>query len=187
MQRQNEDLVLVERMQSGDRAAFEKLYMKYREVILNYLYRMLNNREIAEEITQDALVKVYLNIHKYKPTGSFSSWVYAIARNLAKNEIRKLSRAKSVSLETKIGEEGDLTLEDVIKSKTFDAETVLKSNEVQQQIEKVLNAMPVKYREVITLCVIQKVPYEEAAEILKCSKSSVAIRLFRARKIYTLT
>jgi len=179
---QSEDLILVEKVQSGDREAFSGLYGRYKAKILNYLYRMFNNRTLAEDITQQAFIKAYLNISKYKPTGTFSSWLYAIARNLAKNEIRKISRIKIVSLDACISEDGQLSLLDVMKSGAFNVEKTLENKEIKEKIEDMLEIMPVKYREIITLCIIQDMSYEEVAKIIKCSVSTVAIRLHRARK-----
>ena len=125
---QSNDLTLISKVSSGDRSAFNELYDKYKRRILNYLHRMVNNRTLAEDLTQETFIKVYLNIDKYKPTGSFSSWVYAIARNLAKNEFRYTSNKKNISLETAITSDGNITLKDVIASKKFDTEEIINNN-----------------------------------------------------------
>jgi len=181
---QIEDIKLVKSFKAGEKKAFDRIYEKYKKVILNYLYRVMNSKEAAEDLTQETLIKVYMNICKYRPTGSFSSWVYAIARNLSKNEFRRMNRKKTISLETDIpGTEG-LKLGDVVKSDDFDTEKKLEKKAVHSRMETILAGLPLKYREVITLCIIQKLPYEEAARVLKCSRSNVAIRLYRARKVF---
>ncbi len=182
--RQEKDLILIEKFKSGDRKAYEGLYRAYRGAILNYLYRMTNDRDLAEELTQEVFIKVFMNIDKYRPIGSFSSWVYAIARNRAKNAFRSLSRKRNVSMETGIGGESGLTLGDVIKGKALDAGEIAQKGEARDQIESILNAMPVKYKEPIVLCMMQGMSYEEAAKIVKCSRAAVAIRLYRAKKIF---
>ena len=181
---QQDDILSLTRFGSGDKSAFDELYHKYKGRILNYLFRMVNDSSLAEELTQETFIKVYLNIDQYRPFGSFSSWVYAIARNLAKNEFRRTDRRRTISMETPIAGHEDLTLKDVIASKQMNAQDIISEAETTAQVEKILNTIPAKYREVIVLCVIQGESYATAAEIIGCSKSVIAIRLFRARKYF---
>jgi RNA polymerase sigma-70 factor (ECF subfamily) len=145
---------------------------------------MTNNRTMAEELTQETFVKVYTNIDKYMPTGSFSSWVYAIARNLAKNEFKKAKNIKNVSFDSKISENSEFTLSDVLTKDGKDASDFLNNTEIEGAIQEALLSMPPEFREVITLCVIQELSYDDAARIIGCTKSVVAVRLFRARKLF---
>jgi len=181
---EKEEIVLINKIKEGDIDSFYKIYDKYKRVILNYLYRMVQNREIAEDITQETFLKVYLNIDKYRPIGSFSSWIYCIARNLAKNVLRKDKRQKNISMETIISDETNLKLRDILKTKKLDTETILQNREIQEQINYILSIMPTKYREIIILCIFQMQSYDQASEILNCTKSTVAIRLFRARQFF---
>lgn len=178
-----EDLALVEKVKQNDRAAFDILYTKYKKRILNYIYRLINNRALAEEITQEAFIKAYTRIQQFKPNGTFSSWLYAIARNETKNELRKMCAHQSISLEKTSGDQGSETrLMDVLEDPHFNVERALHDHELGERITNTLSCLPYKYREVIILCVIQGLPYEEAARILNCSKETIAIRLYRARK-----
>ncbi|MFC1570719.1 RNA polymerase sigma factor [Candidatus Omnitrophota bacterium] len=180
----NEDILYIEKFKSGDERAFEHLYKKYKRPILNYLYGVLSNRARAEELAQETLVKVYLNIQSYRPTGKFSSWVYAIARNLAKNEFRRQSHRKSVSIETKITADGSLSLKDVLDDGSPDPGKILDNKDLREQINDTLSEMPADYREVLVLCLIQGLSYKEASKVLNCSCDAVAIRLHRARKSF---
>jgi RNA polymerase sigma-70 factor, ECF subfamily len=181
---QERDLELIEKFKSGDKSAFEELYERYKRKIMNYLSRMINDRAAAEDLTQETMVKVYMKIDMYKPVGTFSSWVYAIARNLGKNEFRRLGKAKIVSFDSKLGSESENTLADIIKSDDYDAYETIQNDEINDEIQHVLSAMPIKYREVITLCLVQGLSNEEASQVLKCSKDSIAVKLSRARKLF---
>lgn len=179
----DEDLQLVRKAQAGDRASFRELYDKYKYIIFNYLYRTLcNDGPAAEELMQEVFLKAYENIRKFKPSGRFFSWLYTIARNLAVTEIRRRDVRKNVSLESPLGNEEGLSLKDVIESKDFDANAIIENSEMRSRIEKIMAALPDNFRGVITLCVIQGLSYEEAAKILKTTRSGVAITLSRARK-----
>ncbi|MBF0215731.1 MAG: sigma-70 family RNA polymerase sigma factor [Candidatus Omnitrophica bacterium] len=182
--RQEKDLVLINSFKNGNAGAFDELYKAYKRTILNYLYRMTNNRTMAEELTQETFVKVYTNIDKYMPTGSFSSWVYAIARNLAKNEFKKAKNVRKVSFDSKLSDNSEFTLSDILTKDGTDASDYMNNAEIEESIQSVLLSMPPEFREVITLCVIQELSYEDAARVIGCTKSVVAVRLFRGRKLF---
>ena len=175
---------LVEKAKKGDRAAFDELYKKYRRPILNYIYRLIGDLSQAEELTQETFIRVYTNIGRYVKKTKFSSWVYTIAGNLAKNFLRDTSYVTEVSIDKEIKEEqeGKITLLDVIadKAKGPDKETLKK--ETETLIQKGLNKLRPKHKDVIILCDIEGLSYEEVARILKCPPATVGSRLSRARE-----
>ena len=177
--------VLVEQFIGGDSKAFEKLYNAYKKKIFNYIRRMLGNRETAEELTQETFINIYMNIRRYKPMGMFKSWAYKIASNLAKNELKKKGRNLNISLSEPFGgsEEG-ATLEGMLTSQKLSPESMVEDKELKENIEKALQALPLKYREALLLCVIDGLSYEEAAEALNTNVKTISSRLARAREAF---
>ncbi|MFH1038699.1 MAG: sigma-70 family RNA polymerase sigma factor [PVC group bacterium] len=179
------DSVLVARFQfDGETEAFNILHRRYRTRILNYLYRYLRNYHRAEELTQETFIRVYRNLPGFKMTGKVSSWIYTIATNLARMEVRKkkLGEVSSSGLFTKEGEE--INLLDSIPNHTKRPDRVAQAREIEMRVQKTIAAMPEKYREVFILCAIQGLSHEEAATTLHLRMGTAWSRLHRARKIF---
>lgn len=173
------------RAREGSAAAFEELFNKYKKPLLNYIYRIVGNRATAEEVAQDVFMKTYKNLYLFDPGRKFSTWIYTIARNQAKNALRDRKYNKDVSLENVISEEDKtLTLKDVIAGSDPDPSLIAESEELEKEAQKVLDSMPLEYREVITLCSIQGMTYKEASGILGCSIASISIRLNKAKELF---
>lgn len=181
---QPSDKYLVQKAREGDRSAFEELYTRYKKPIYNYIYRLIGNRAVAEELAQETFIKVYTNISSYRPTGKVSSWIYSIAGNLAKNELRSRGYRKAVSLEAKISDDEKLKLKDMLANGSFKPDEIAQNRELRERIQKVINMLDVKHKEVLVLCDVQGLSYEEAAEVMDCSVGTVASRLSRARAAF---
>lgn len=181
-----QDDILVERAKAGDRLAFDELYSKYKRPILNFVFRLIGNRDTAEEITQEVFIKVYMNIITFDPKkGKVSSWIYTIAANLAKNELRDRKYGRQISLDEAIfDEEAKVELKDLLKSDVKGPDELLQKEELRDKIQRTIESIPFKYRHVLILCDIQGLSYEEAARALNCSIGTVASRLSRARAIF---
>jgi RNA polymerase sigma-70 factor (ECF subfamily) len=182
---QPSDEVLAARAKDGDTAAFEELFHRYKKAMLNFIYRMVGNRETAEEVAQDAFIKAFRNLYLYDPGRKFSTWLYTIARNLAKNALRDRRYFRDRSLEETVFE-GDkaVALKDMIEDPNADPSAVAESNELEEEAQKVLDTLPVEYKEIITLCSIQGLTYEEAAAIIGLSPSGAAARLEKAKELF---
>jgi len=155
----------------------------YKERIFNFIKRKIGDRAIAEELTQEAFISIYLNINRYESRGLFKAWIYTIASNLAKNELKKRSSIRQVSLSSRIGEgDMDIDLESVLTKDGFSADSFVENKELKEAIENALKALHPLYRDVITLCVIEGLSYEEAAKALKTNIKTISSRLARARK-----
>jgi len=181
---QPSDKYLIQKAREGDRPAFEELYNRYKKAIFNYIYRMIGDRAVAEELAQEAFVKAYINVSTYKPTGKVSSWIYAIAGNLAKNELRSRQYRKAISLETKISDDEKIRLKDILANGSFKPDDIAQNKELRMKIQKVIDSLAVKHREVLVLCDVQGLSYEDAAEALNCSVGTLASRLSRARQAF---
>jgi len=173
---------LIHKAQNGDREAFYAIYNTYKRPILNFVYRLLGDKQAAEDITQETFIKVYLNLSTFVPRGKLSSWIYAIASNLAKNEMRRDKRFSRVSLEEVVSDgEDPITLNDILFDEKSGPDALLDNENLKQLIHHVIHAIPFKYRQVLVLCDMQNLSYEETARILGCSVGTIASRLSRAR------
>ena len=174
---------LLERAKDGYKPAFDIFYQRHKRVILNYVYRMVGSRDRAEDMAQEVFVKAYVSLQRYRSEGKALNWVYTIASNLCKNEIRAGRLRRSVSLDKELkGAEG-LTFGDVVPSGTTTPREDAMNRESALILQGEIEKLPVKYRDVIVLCDIQGHSYEDAASILRCRVGSVGSRLSKARLI----
>ncbi len=171
---------LMERIVEGSEAAFALLVKRYQGRVTNLVHRFIYDRDRAAEIAQEVFLRVFLHRKRYRRSGKFSTWIYTIAVNLAKNEIRRKSRLKGVmSLDTLLEATGD--------SGAFlaDAKPGPVSKTHQHQIEEIVMAaiqrLQPKYREVILLRDIQQLTYEEIEQVLDIPGGTVRSRINRAR------
>ena len=178
------DEVLAKMAKEGDAKAFEELFERYKKPILNLIYRLIGNKETAEEVAQEVFMKVYSNLDIYDPKRDFTPWVYTIARNLAKNALRDRRYFRDVSLEKAVSQDKAIRLKDVISDPKATPDLIAEDAELAEQAQIVLNTMPLKYREVITFCSIQGLTYKKAAKVLGCSAATIAIRLNRAKILF---
>lgn len=176
------DSGLVERARKGEKGAFDELYRKYRTRVFNFVYRMVGNREVAEDLTQEAFVKAYISLPYYKEQNTFASWLYRIAANLAKNALRAASYRRGPSLDQEMFDGEGPRFGDMLSDLGSNPEEIAQSNELQEIIQRILKMLSIDHRMVLVLCDIQGVPYEEAARILNLHVGTVASRLNRARE-----
>jgi len=176
------DEELIDQARRGDKAAYRKLFDKYSGRILGYLCKYMGDYHKAEDAMIETFLDVYRRLPRYKESGKFLSWVYAIAINFAKKEFRKKS-GKDVSLDALIGEDGGQSIGDTIPDDKLRPDRAAITKESEQLINNSILALDEKYRSVLVLCDIQDTPYEEAAGILGLSKTALGVRLNRARKM----
>ena len=181
------DAQLMRMAQQGDSQAITALYMRYRRKVLNYLYRLIGNRHVAEEMTQETFLRVVKHLPSYRPTGSVGGWIFRIAKNLALNSFRDKKGIQEVSLEESLpsqdsdeGQDGPRRAEVIADCKDSPQETA-GHREVEREVQGALLKVAPPFREVLILCDIQGYAYREAAEILQCSINTVASRLARGR------
>ncbi|MEW6536761.1 MAG: RNA polymerase sigma factor [Candidatus Auribacterota bacterium] len=178
----DEELILSAR---DDAHAFDAFHQRFLSKILNYVNRLVGDYQKAEEITQETFLQVYRHLDTYRPEGKTSSWLFKIATNLSKNELRNQRRRNFLgfSLNNKISnDEQDTELLELIPDRSHKPDTLAEINELADTLEKAINKLPLKYREVILICEVYGYSYQEASEILNCTKANVGIRLCRARR-----
>lgn len=171
------DEELIFNFQEGDVYAFEQIVQRYKDPLINFVYHFLGSRIDAEDVVQETFLRVYKNKHLYRRIAKFSTWIYTIAGNLAKTELRRRKRRKVFSL-TQMGfEDKDYEVPDESTSPEGVVDGDMKNHAIRQEIEE----LPVKFREVIVLRDIEDFSYEEISDILKIPIGTVKSRVNRGR------
>ena len=174
-----EDTTLVRRTLSGDQEAFSSLVEKYKDPVFNVAYRMLGNPTEAEDVAQEAFVRAYTQLHTYKDTHRFSTWLLSIASHLSIDQLRR-RRFLALPLENVpflewIADVGPGPEQSALRHETAD------------DMQRILDTLPVKYRAVLLLRYWHDFSYEEIAQTLDLTPALVKARLHRARELVART
>jgi RNA polymerase sigma-70 factor (ECF subfamily) len=168
---------LIEKFQRGDLYAYELIVKRYKDQLLNFVYRFLGNQEEAEDVVQETFLRVYRKRHAYQRVAKFSTWIYTIAGNLARTELRRRNRRRIFSLSNLGVDDKEYEISDEILSPERHTNTVLSEEIIQSEINKLSS----KFREVIILRDIQELSYEEISKIIRVPIGTVKSRVNRAR------
>jgi len=179
MAAESTDAQLVRRVQKGDKGAFDLLVLKYQHKIVNLVMRYVRDPDQALDITQEAFLKAYRALPRFRGDAAFYTWMYRIAVNTAKNYLAaQRRRPMDVELDLQDPEQYELHA----KLKDMDTpEAVNISNELQLTVEKAFAALPEDLRTAIVLRELDGMSYEEIAETMECPVGTVRSRIFRAR------
>lgn len=174
------DKQLVERVQHGDKRAFDLLVLKYQQRIINLVSRFVYSPSDAQDIAQEAFIKAYRALPNFRGESAFYTWMYRIAVNTAKNHLavksrRPLESAQDIDDVEQI--EGDHTLRD-----EETPEHLLLRDEIQGTILKSIEALPEDLKAAITLREVEGLSYEDIASAMDCPIGTVRSRIFRARE-----
>ena len=179
MSNQASDKKLVERVQKGDKGAFDLLVLKYQHKIVNLIMRYVRDPELALDIAQEAFIKAYKALPRFRGDSAFYTWMYRIAVNTAKNHLAaQRRRPMDVELDLQDPEQYDLHAK---LKETDTPEGVALSNELQETVERAIAALPEDLRTAIILRELEGMSYEEIAETMECPVGTVRSRIFRAR------
>ena len=178
----SEEADIIRRARAGDVEAFRLIHEEYGRRILNFIYRMVDSREDAEDLTQDVFLIAFHELRRLKDAGRFESWLYRIARNEVYQRFRKRQSSPSVFEPVSRERHGDQPRTDLPDRYLTPQQSVL-NEELGATIMKVLRSLPPKLREVFVLSVIHEKSYSEIAEIVGRSLLSVKTDIFRARSI----
>lgn len=171
------DEELISRFQNGDNYAFDLLVKRYKNPLLNFIYRFIGDQTDAEDILQETFLRLYKNKHYYKEVAKFSTWIYTIAGNLAKTELRKRRRRKFFSISQYSGDDKDFEIPDHTSNPEKETNTQITDHIIQAAIDK----LSPKFKQVIILRDIQGFAYEEISEMLEVPLGTVKSRVNRAR------
>lgn len=169
------------RLVSGHEAALNDLMARHGPAVFHFLCRLLNNEEDANDLAQETFVRVFRSCETFQPDRKFSTWLFTIAANLARNQMRWRTRHPNVSLDAE-GDESGQSLGGMLPAKeTAPNEHVLRS-ERATAVRAAVNALPDEMREAIILCEWEERSINEAAAILEATPKAVESRLYRARQ-----
>jgi RNA polymerase sigma-70 factor (ECF subfamily) len=178
--RSDEDLMAL--VMGGSETAFESLVDRYSGRVLNVVYRYIGDRQRSEDITQEVFLRVHLHRLRYRPGGRFSAWLFTIAANLAKNEIRSRVRHRgTMSLDQLTEVSGDAELVELDRAES--PEHWAEQAELQEAVAAAVAELPDPYREAVVLRDLNGMSYEEIAEILGVPGGTVRSRINRARHL----
>ena len=174
------DYALVERVQRGDKRAFDLLVLKYQHKLLKLITRYVRDPSEAQDVAQEAFIKAYRALPRFRGDSAFYTWLYRIAINTAKNHLVAASRRPPDSdVDMSDAEQYDETAE--LKDSAT-PEMLLLKDEVQQTIIDAVDALPPDLRTAVTLRELEGLSYEEIAQAMDCPIGTVRSRIFRARE-----
>lgn len=183
--KQPSDAEIIERFNNGDVQVFDILVQRYVGKAYQIAYGILGNKQDAEEVSQDVFVRIYKALPKFRGDAEFTTWMYRIAVNLARNKYRwnKSRGAKrNVSLQTPIGDDDSAELQSQFSDNAPLPDKRAELNEFQQNVLREIDNLPELYREALVLRNIEQMSYEEIAKVLDCKLGTIKSRIARARE-----
>lgn len=177
--RSNTDEELILMFQNDDVEAFNEIVFRYKNKVVNFLYRYTGNREEAEDLAQDTFIKVFRSKHLYKEIAKFSTWFYTIAVNTAKTNAKKKSRMSTMSL-SDYDPENDKDFE--LKDTGFTPEETANAGIENYYIQQAINSLDEDFKNIIILRDIEDLEYEEIVKITGLPMGTVKSRINRGRE-----
>jgi RNA polymerase sigma-70 factor, ECF subfamily len=171
------DLDLMLRVRQGDAGSFDELLRRYRMPLVKYFCRMVRDQALAEDLAQEAFLRVYKARHRYRPDARFTTWLYRIATNLALNAIRD-ARGRQPQVGNGRREDSEMPLEFVDTRASIEQQLI--ETDRGRMIREAIEALPENQRAAVILHKYQDVDYRQIAGVLKVSESAVKSLLFRA-------
>ena len=172
---QDADLML--RVRDGDGASFGVLLDKHRLPVVHFLYRMIQNHAVAEELAQEVFLRVYRSRATYEPSAKFTTWLFRIATHLALNSLRD---GKHERLEERLDEtSGDMPVRQVADTRPSVEQSMVYRTRLDE-VRRAVAALPEKQRAAVLMHKYQEMEYTQIAKVLDCSESAVKSLLFRA-------
>ncbi|MFN0150723.1 MAG: RNA polymerase sigma factor [bacterium] len=175
------DEELMIRYREGDVSTFPVIVSRYRDRLTSAVVRLVGDRDKAEDIVQETFLRVHKNAARYKTIARFSTWIYTIALNMAKNEIRNTKRRKTSSLwDMGLEKDGEPSAYEIPDNSERPDDVVERRN-LRGLMERCIQELPPKYRTIIVLRDVEGLSYDEIAGILKLPEGTVKSRMNRAR------
>ena len=177
------DAQLMMRFKAGDLAAFEVLFARHARSLVNFAFRFVRNREVAEELAQEVFIKVHDAAPGYRPEARFTTWLFRIATNVCLNEIRRAQyKARHESLDAPPGDDADAQPLELADTSRLGADVLLERRAVSESIKGALATLPEKQRIAFILNKYQELSYAEVAEVMDVSEKAVKSLIHRAKE-----
>ena len=174
------DRALVERVQKGDKRAFDLLVIKYQHRVLAVVNRFVRDAAEAQDVAQDAFIKAYRALPNFRGDSAFYTWIYRIAINTAKNYLVARNR-RPPSSDVELEDAEFFSGSDAMREMNTPEHNFLR-DELQREIEQAFSNLPADLRTAITLRELDGLSYEEIAIVMNCPVGTVRSRIFRARE-----
>ncbi|MDP6853666.1 MAG: sigma-70 family RNA polymerase sigma factor [Candidatus Marinimicrobia bacterium] len=171
------DEILIKKFQDGDVGAYNQIVYRYKDRLYNFIYRFVTDLDLAEDLVQDTLLKLYTHKHSYQEIAKFSTWLYTIAANLARTELRKKKRRKTFSVT-------ELSYDDrefIISSTEGDPSQENTTRDFEKNVQRALAELPDDFKTIIILRDIQELSYDEISKIVAVPLGTVKSRINRGR------
>jgi len=164
----------------GDRNAFDELVRRYSSRMVNVAYQVLGDRELAEDVAQETFLRAYKSAARYRQISKFSTWLYTIALNLCRNELRR-RKFKTYSLEGMAERDEDSKIRIDIPDEKTQPDLDMERKEAGTLVRQAVEKLPEKFKTPLVLRDIQELTYEEISEILNLPEGTVKSRINRGR------
>ena len=174
------DYELVKRVQKGDKSAFDLLVRKYQHKVANLIARYVSNFAEVQDVAQDAFIKAYRGLANFRGESAFYTWMYRIAVNTAKNHlVSEGRRSPDSAIDAQDAEQYEVG---VMLRDVGSPERVLLTTEIQETVQRTIEALPSELRTAISLREFEGMAYEEIAAAMDCPIGTIRSRIFRARE-----
>lgn len=176
------DQLLVERVQAGDKRAFDVLVSKYQRRLMRLVSRLVHDTAEAEDVVQETFIKAYRALRHFRGDAAFYTWLYRIGINTAKNYLVTQGRRTPTASDTD-AEQAESFYDGHRLRDNNTPESVLASKQIAATVNAAMDVLPIELRTAIVLREIEGLSYEEISEIMACPIGTVRSRIFRAREV----
>lgn len=174
------DEVLIRQFQGGSASAFDEIVRRYRSPLFSFVYRIIGDPAFAEDLLQETFIRVWTNRDSYREVARFSTWIYTIAGNLAKSELRRRNIRRWTTLGgASSSDDDDRPLE--VADESADPHRDLERRNIQRRVNEEIAKLPLVFRQAVILRDVQELSYEEIGEILNIPLGTVKSRVNRGR------
>lgn len=173
----DEDLIVL--VQNGQRRAFDEIVSRYKGRLYSFILRMVKEPDLAEELTQETLIRVFVHAAKYREIAKFSTWVFTIATNLVRNKMRQRSRRPRLIPLNPAPEDGEMPVDPA--DQVADTSADVEREELGRLIQEATSQIPEKYRIPFLLREVDQLSYEEIQQVTGLKLGTVRSRINRAR------
>ncbi|MCA9281966.1 MAG: RNA polymerase sigma factor [Phycisphaeraceae bacterium] len=174
------DEELVEDVLDGDVAAFRGLIERHHDALFRFLFRLTGNRQMAEDVFQDAFLQVHQSLDTFDSSRRFKPWLFTIAANKGRDALRKANRRKTVSLSAPVVEEGGKSFVDLMEIDLPDVSSPMEEAERSAKVQRAIDELSPRLREILLMAYFQKMTYAQIAELFGIPIGTVKSRLHSA-------